>query len=139
MTAAAVAEGILTRERNMKIKALPGPADSAIYAVTDDISIGQNMEKAGCRWTLADKRAGSRKNGWELIRGRLEAAANNSEKPGLYVMENCRDFIRTVPSLARDSRDPDDCDTDAEDHIADEARYRCLATKRLASVEQLRM
>lgn len=137
MTAAAVAEGILSRERTMKIKALPGPADSAIYAVTDDVSIGQNMEKAGVKWTLADKRAGSRKNGWELMRGRLEAAAENNGKPGMYVMENCRDFIRTVPPSPRDTRDPDDIDSEAEDHIADEVRYRCLATKRTVGVSEL--
>lgn len=139
MTASAVAEGILSRERSMKLLAKPGPADSAIYAVTDDISIGQNMEKAGVKWLPADKKAGSRKNGWELMRGRLEAAANSTENPGMYVLENCRDFIRTVPSLARDSRDPDDVDTEAEDHIADEVRYRCLATRREATANPFKM
>lgn len=139
MTAANVASGILERERAMKLPVKPGPADSAIYAVTDDISIGQNMEKAGVRWTVADKKAGSRKNGWELIRVRLESAANGEDNPGLYVMENCRDFIRTVPPLPRDDRDPDDIDTEAEDHCADETRYRCLAPKRETIVTALRM
>ena len=139
MTATAVAAGILERERAMNISVRPGPADSAIYAVTDDVSIGQNMEKAGVFWTMADKKAGSRKNGWELIRGRLEASANGDDKPGIYVMDNCRDFIRTVPPLPRDSRDPDDIDTEAEDHIADEVRYRCLAPKRETIVEPLRI
>lgn len=139
MTASAVAEGIIRREAEMKVKPRPGPADSAIYAVTDGVSIGQNMSKAGVTWTLADKRAGSRKNGWELIRSRLEAVANSEEKPGIYVMDNCRDFIRTFPSLPRDKRDPDDIDTEAEDHIADEVRYRCLAPKREASQTPLRM
>lgn len=139
MTATAVARGILDREREAKISARPGPADSSIYDVTDDVSIGQNMEKAGVRWTLADKRAGSRKNGWELIRTRLEASASGDDRPGLYVMEHCRDFIRTVPPLPRDERDPDDVDTDAEDHIADEMRYRVLAPKRETTVTSLRM
>lgn len=139
MTAANVASGILERERSMKINVKPGPADSAIYAVTDDVSIGQNMEKAGVRWTMADKKAGSRKNGWELMRVRLEASANGEDKPGLYVMDNCREFIRTVPPLPRDERDMDDIDTEAEDHIADETRYRCLAPKRETIVNQLRI
>lgn len=138
MTASAVAEGIKMREEQNKLqRARPGPADSAIYDVTDNVSIGQNMAKAGVHWLKADKRAGSRKNGWELIRSRLEAVANDEDKPGIYVFENCRDFIRTVPSLPRDKRDPDDIDTDAEDHIADEVRYRCLAPKREGSVESL--
>ena len=45
----------------------------------------------------------------------------------LYVFETCRDFIRTVPSLQHDPDRPEDLDTDAEDHIADETRYACLA------------
>ncbi len=127
LTATAVATGIVEREMSMKLRIQPGPADSSIYDVTDDVSIAQNMEKAGIRWVHADKRPGSRKNGWELIRGRLEASATNSDRPGLYVFSNCRDFIRTIPPLPRDERDPDDIDTDAEDHIADEVRYRVLS------------
>jgi hypothetical protein len=49
------------------------------------------------------------------------------DRPGLYVFENCRDFIRTVPPIPRDPKDADDVDTDAEDHAADDARYRVLA------------
>ena len=143
LTAQAVANGIVERETRMRervpqqIKA--GPADSSIYAVTDDVSIAQNMAKAGVRWTPADKKPGSRKNGWELIRVRLEAVVTGEDRPGMYVMDNCRDFLRTVPPIARDQRDPDDVDTEAEDHIADEVRYRCLAPKREASSETLVM
>lgn len=143
MTSTAVAHGIKEREAAMGAYAdriQPGPADSAIYATTDEVSIGQSMENAGVWWTVADKRAGSRKNGLELIRGRLEAtAADDIEKPGMLVMENCRDWIRCVPSIARDSRDPDDVDTAAEDHNTDETRYRALAPNREASQEPLRM
>lgn len=139
MTSTAVALGILERERLSGIVGRGGPADSAIYAVTDDVSIGQSMEAAGVYWEPADKKAGSRKNGWELIRARLEATANNDEKPGLLITENCRDFIRTVPSLPRDKRDPDDIDTEAEDHIADETRYRVLATAQRSQVKPLRI
>lgn len=139
MTATNVALGILEREKAMGMNFKPGPADSAIYAVTDDVSIGQNMEKAGVRWTPADKRPGSRKNGWELIRGRLESVIEESEKPGIYVMDRCRDFIRTVPPIARDDKDLDDVDTEAEDHIADDVRYRCLVSKRIATIEPLRL
>ena len=132
MTAKNVAVGILAREQQLGIanRVTMGPADSAIYNVTDDASIGQNMEQQGVFWTHADKRPGSRKNGWELIRDRLSATGTDDlEKPGMLVFETCRDFIRTLPPLPRDKRDPDDVDTDAEDHIADEVRYRCLAAQ----------
>lgn len=129
MPAKVVAQGILARERQMGIenRVLPGPADSAIYAVTDEASIGQNMESEGVFFTPADKRPGSRKNGWELMRDRFNAVVQDQEKAGFYVFDTCRDFIRTVPSLARDTKDPDDVDTDAEDHIADDCRYMVLS------------
>lgn len=130
MTAKNVAIGILARERQMGLEGRvnSGPADSAIYAVTDDASIGQNMESEGVFWTLADKKSGSRKNGWELMRDRLSAILDdNNDKAGMYVFDTCRDFIRTVPSITRDSKDNEDVDSDAEDHIADETRYRVLA------------
>lgn len=137
MTAAAVARGIREREKAMGIasRVRPGPADSSIYDVTDEISIAQNMEREGVRWVPADKRPGSRKNGWELIRARLEAAG--TDKPGLYAFDTCRDFIRTVPTLPRDERDPDDVDTEAEDHVADEVRYRVLAAPRVTTTRPL--
>jgi len=41
----------------------------------------------------------------------------------MYIFNNCRDFIRTVPGLVYDQHDAEDVDTDGEDHIYDEARY----------------
>lgn len=124
-----VAINIRMREIELGIqgRVVPGPADSAIYAVTDDASIGDNMEREGVIWTMADKRPGSRKNGWELMRDRLNAVKNNLETPGMYVFATCRDWIRTVPHIPRDNKDLDDVMTEAEDHAADETRYRCLA------------
>ena len=129
MPAKVVAQGILARERQLGIenRVLPGPADSAIYAVTDEASIGQNMESEGVFFHPADKRPGSRKNGWELMRDRMNAVVQDEEKPGMYVFDTCRDFIRTVPTIPRDPKDPDDVDTDAEDHICDDTRYMVLS------------
>ena len=81
-----------------------------------------------------DRAAWSRKNGWELMRQRMFNAAKG-EGQGLYVFDTCPQFIRTVPSIRRDDRDMDDVDTDAEDHVADEARYRCLTPQVLSSLE----
>ena len=38
----------------------------------------------------------------------------------------CVQFQETFPVLSRDDRKPDDVDTEAEDHIGDEVRYRVL-------------
>lgn len=130
MDAADIAAGILTRQRAWWPGRIvnPGPADSSIFDVQDGHSIGESFRKAGVTWLPANKGPGSRKNGWELMRGRMGAAKRHpKEKPGLFVFDTCRDFIRTVPALPRDELKPDDIDTTAEDHIADEARYRVLA------------
>ena len=50
------------------------------------------------------------------------------ERPGFFVIGSRNpQFLRTMLALPRSERDPDDVDTDAEDHIADEVRYRVRA------------
>ncbi len=107
----------------------PGPADNQINNVietsTDTIAI--MMAKQGVRWEDSDKAKGSRKIGLQLMRDRLEAAMNNrTEDPWLLFMDNCRASIATLPTLPRDDDEPDDVDTDAEDHAYDMVRYRVL-------------
>lgn len=84
------------------------------------------MERLGIRWQRSDKSPGSRKRGWVLLRQLLKGGSTR-ETPGLFVFRECAQFIRTIPTLPRDARDPDDIDTAAEDHVADETRYRILA------------
>jgi hypothetical protein len=128
MLAVDIADGVKQRESEWGItgRVQPGPADSAIYSVENGKSIAGDMKSRGVSWRVADKRPGSRKQGWEAIRGMMTAAASPSprEQPGLFIADRCTQFIATVPVLTRSAKDPDDVDTDAEDHIADETRYR---------------
>ena len=136
MLAVNVAKGVVERELAWGIhgRVKAGPADSSIYDVENGMSIGTDMAKPvrigeqmypGVQWTRADKRPGSRKAGWELLRLMMKAAHGAPrETAGLFVMDHCSQFIRTVPVLPRDARDMDDVDTNAEDHIGDETRYR---------------
>lgn len=131
MLAGDIAKGIKEREASLGVKVKPGPADNSIFDTQDGNCIADNMAAAGVRWERSDKSPGSRKNGWELLRGRLaESRKHPMEKPGLFVFSNCRQFIRTVPTLPRDESKTDDIDTDAEDHIADETRYRVSMPRR---------
>ena len=127
-TAREIARGIRAREEAMGRAVRPGPADSAIFTVENGRSIAADMAELGVHWTRADKSPGSRKQGWQQLRARLKAAGS-LDAPGLYVFESCRHFIRTLPVLPRESADPDDLDTEAEDHVADETRYRVMAPK----------
>lgn len=76
---------------------------------------------------MSDKSPGSRIVGLQLARDRLESAIDN-EGPALYFMHNCRAAISMLPTLPRDEDNPEDVDTEAEDHVWDEIRYRVLAS-----------
>lgn len=121
-----IAAGIREREDAMGLRGRvrPGPADTSIF---DDYepgrSVAGDMKSKGIRWTEADKGPGSRHQGWEQIRTYLQNAASG-EGPGLFVLARCAQFMRTVPVLPRSNKDLDDVDSDAEDHIGDETRYR---------------
>jgi hypothetical protein len=138
MLATDIAEGIKLREMSMGLagRVKPGPADSSIFDEENGMCIAKDMAKRGVKWEKADKGPGSRKQGWQQIRKRLSGAANLDEEgkrrlgrpreaPGLFVVgEACPNFMRTVPHITRDDKDLDDVDTQVEDHIADETRYR---------------
>lgn len=138
-----VAKGIREREQAMvesehiPSTPRPGPADNQISAVSQPgtPTIAAEMEAEGVRWLKSDKAPGSRKIGLELLRSRLrEAGKERPESPAIYFMDHCRNAISHLPVLPRDKRDPDDVDTNAEDHDYDMVRYRVLAGKRAATV-----
>ena len=45
----------------------------------------------------------------------------------IYCFDTCADSIRTIPTLQHDTSRPEDLDTNAEDHAADEWRYACMS------------
>jgi len=115
----------------------PGPADTSIWDADDEgQSISAKMERQGVRWTKADKRPGSRKAGLEEVRDRLSNGLKIPiEKAAMFIFSTCGQFIRTVPTLSRDQKNPDDVNTNAEDHVYDEVRYR-LMTKRITTTTE---
>jgi hypothetical protein len=123
-----VASLILEKERSLGLRGRvkPGPADNSIFDSAGCASIASEMERAGVRWVRSDKTPGSRSRGWVLFRQML-SNAGTGESASLRVFSGCTQFIRTIPVLQRSSRNADDIDTAAEDHIADETRYRILS------------
>jgi hypothetical protein len=137
-----VARRIVEMEKHMfpRRVVIPGPADPAIYAAQNGVCIADDMARAGCRWEAADNKPGSRQTGLESMRKRLKASLQfPMEDPGMFIFDNCAHFIRTVPVLPRDERKPDDVDSDAEDHVYDEARYRCQQIARRTSSVNISM
>lgn len=139
MTDRMIGRGIADREKRMGHAVRPGPADASIFDLdAENKSTAATLASEGARFVASDKSRGSRKRGWQAIRTMLEAAAlNDRESPHLYVFDTCRQFIRTVPTLPRSEKDPDDVDTDAEDHWGDTLRYRVVKPKRSAKAEPL--
>ncbi len=123
MTAEEVGAGILSRSRRGH-EFTYNVADPAIFAVDGGPSIA---ERTGIVWRKADNRrvpqAGAM-GGWDQMRQRIQG---EDSVPMLYVFKTCRDFVRTVPILQHDPDKPEDLDTDAEDHVADETRYACMS------------
>lgn len=146
-----ISRGIIVRELESGLygKVMPGAADNSIWDVKDGNSTAATMAKSveingrkfpGVQWKRSDKSAGSRKAGWKRIREYLSAVVpragdpQNRETPGIFVFDNCKYFIELVPTLPRDEDDLDDVDTDSEDHIGDEVRYRILDEARGGNV-----
>lgn len=126
LTAEQVARGIKQREAGETVTY--GVLDPAAFAVDGGPSIAQMMAREGIIFRPADNKRVSQKgalSGWDQMRARLRGGPDG--RPMLYVFETCRDFIRTVPVLQHDPDRPEDLDTDAEDHVADEARYACMS------------
>lgn len=55
------------------------------------------------------------------FRERIALPASSLELPRLVVYSSCKQFLRTIPSLAIDEDHPEDIDTEQEDHVYDEA------------------
>ena len=97
-----------------------GIADPAIWDRSRGMSVEEQIRKAfdGVIFRKGDN---TRIPGKMQLHERLKFGEDG--RPMLYVFENCRDFIRTIPSLVYDARRPEDIDTAGEDHIYDETRY----------------
>jgi hypothetical protein len=56
-----------------------------------------------------------------------DADGKQIDAPMLQVYDTCKHFIETIPALSMDEMNPEDIDTDQEDHIYDEAWHFCMA------------
>ncbi len=59
--------------------------------------------------------------GWQRVRQFLDVQEDG--KPAIIYWNTCHNAIRTIPAQVYDKLDPEDLDTEAEDHAADDLRY----------------
>lgn len=128
MLAADIAINILAIEDRtpyLKGRVKPGPADSSIWDGPPNNSVATDMAGKGVHWYAVDKGPGSRINGARMFRERIQASNQTPmTQPGLFLWKNLVQLIRCLPDLPRDPLEPDDVNTEAEDHNFDSSRYR---------------
>lgn len=99
-----------------------GVADPSIW---DASKFGVSTADTAARHRVYfDKAVNDRIPGWMQVHYRL--AFDENGYPMMYVFDNCKAFIRTIPLLCFSETNPEDLDTDEEDHVADEVRYFCM-------------
>lgn len=132
LTAEEVADGIMQREAK-DVPMAYGVLDPSAFAQDGGPSIAERMHARG-RMTdrqllfrpADNKRVAQRgaMGGWDQMRARMKGADG---RPMVVCFDTCRDSIRTIPVLQHDQDKPEDLDTEAEDHAADDWRYACMS------------
>jgi hypothetical protein len=103
-------------------KNIYGVADPAIWDASRGESIAETANKYGVYFVPGDN---DRVSGWMQVHYRLQFDDNGYSR--MYIFDNCKGFIRTIPTLMYSKTHPEDLDTTMEDHIADETRYLCMS------------
>lgn len=107
--------------RYLKGKQIRGVADPSIWDASKGPSVAETARRHGINFEPGDN---ERIAGWMQCHYRL--SFDEEGRPMMYVFDNCKDFIRTIPTLMYDDHKVEDVDSDGEDHIADEWRYFCM-------------
>jgi hypothetical protein len=120
MTGNQVGRGIGERERNESITY--GVIDPSAYKQDGGPSIAERMAQEKVVFRRADNQ---RIPGWDQVRDRL--IGDEDTGPMMYFFSTCKDSIRTLPAVQHDDTNPEDVNTDGEDHAPDEIRYACMS------------
>lgn len=112
---------IETENRYLRGKQIYGVADPSIWEASHGEAIIEAAERNFVSFVKADN---TRLPGWMQCHYRLRF--DERGYPMVYFFESCKDAIRTLPLLQFDEHDPEDLDTDQEDHFADSFRYFCM-------------
>lgn len=129
VTATDLADMILEAERGEQIRY--GVLDSSLWHNRGDTgpSLAEQMIMKGCRWRPSDRSRGSRVAGKNELHRRLQVDEFTGE-PRLVFFNTCRNIISQLPSIPLDKKNPEDIDTNSEDHLYDALRYGIMTRPR---------
>jgi len=100
---------------------------SAFNKVAGHPSVITEMEKSGIkRWNPGNN---DRVNGWMVLKEWLAIAPDGLPYWMVYG-PGCPNLVRTLPEQVKSEYNPEDVDTDGEDHCADESRYFFMSVPR---------
>ena len=110
-----------------------GTLDSSLWHRRGDTgpSLAEQMIQQGCRWRPSDRSKGSRISGKNEIHRRLQVD-EFTEEPRLVFFNNCTNIVAQLPSIPIDKKNPEDVDTQSEDHLYDALRYGIMSRPRFS-------
>ena len=103
-------------------KIVDSVADPAIWDCSRGESVAETAARYGIYFSPGDN---NRIPGWMQVHYRLQFDQNGYSR--MYVFNNCKAFIRTMPLMMYSETKPEDLDTKLEDHCPDEVRYMCMS------------
>lgn len=103
---------------DLKGRQITRVGDPAIWGKQAGSSIGELFERERIYF---ERGINDRLNGKMQLHYRL--AYDDDGYPMFQVFNNCRHWIRTIPSLVYDERYVEDVDSDGEDHLYDMTKY----------------
>ena len=110
-----------------------GVLDSSLWHKRGDTgpSLAEQMISKGCRWRPSDRSKGSRVAGKNEVHRRLQVDEFTVE-PRMVFFNNCTNLISQLPALPLDKKNPEDINTNAEDHLYDALRYGIMSRPRFS-------
>lgn len=120
-----LADKIREIEYNAGERVRYGVLDSSCWYKRGDNtpSLAEQMIRRGVRWKPSDRSPGSRVAGKNEIHRRLQGWNIQEDQPDLVFFSTCRNLIAQFPSIPLDKKNPEDVDTNSEDHLYDALRY----------------
>ena len=129
VTATDLADMILDAEQDDNIRY--GVLDSSLWHKRGDTgpSLAEQMNQKGLRWRPSDRSKGSRVAGKNELHRRLQVD-EFTEEPRLVFFSTCNNMIAQLPGIPLDKKNPEDVDTNSEDHLYDALRYGIMTRPR---------
>jgi len=122
--AADVAEHVDRETKDHGWKAIYTTMDPSTFSKTGHVgeSVAETFARAHVPCQPGDN---ARNLGWQRLRHWFSKAPDG--RPWLTIDPSCRYLRRTLPGLISDAKDPEDVNTEGDDHAADALRYGVMS------------